>query len=244
MNQTIELLMRHHSVRKYEPRAVSEDVKEQIIRCAQMAPTSSYFQAYTIIEIKAPESRKVLAEAAGGQEWVVKAPLVLLFCADLNRGKNLLKVKEQEVFGNVECYTVAVVDAALAMQKAFVAAQSLGLEGVVVGGIRNDMERIKKVAELPKLVMPLCLLCLGYPAEYPPVKPRLPLELIWKKDRYGREADRDDVSRYDELVGQYFSELTNGEDAYTWTERCAHALAMKPRYQVGDFAKEEGFLQK
>lgn len=244
MNQTIELLMRHHSVRKYEARAVPEEVKELIVRCAQMAPTSSYFQAYTIIEIEDTESRKVLAEAAGGQEWVIKAPLVLLFCADLNRGKQLLEVGDPEVFGNVECYTVAVVDAALAMQKAFVAAQSLGLEGVVVGGVRNDMETIKKAAKLPELVMPLCLLCLGYPAENTPVKPRLPLELVWKKDQYGREVDRDDISQYDESVGRYFSELTDGEDSYTWTERCAHALEMKPRYQVGDFARSEGFLQK
>ena len=58
MNTTIDLLLNHRSVRNYHEKSVSEDVKEKIIRCAQMAPTSSYFQAYTIIELEDIEKKK------------------------------------------------------------------------------------------------------------------------------------------------------------------------------------------
>ena len=243
MNTTIDLLLSHRSVRNYHEKSVSEDVKEKIIRCAQMAPTSSYFQAYTIIELEDIEKKRRLAKAAGGQAWVEKAPLVLLFCADLNRNRGVLPVEDPEVFGNVESYTVAVVDAALAMQKAFVAAQSLGLGGVVVGGVRNDMNEIKEVAELPPFVMPLFLLCLGYPDEQPNIKPRLPIHTIWKKNTYGVCSAIPDLDSYNAEVSRYFDSLTDGEDQYNWVERCSHALKTKPRYEVTDFVKNAGFLR-
>ncbi len=242
MNTVTELMLNHRSIRKYQKKMISVEIKEEIIRCAQMAPTSSYFQAYTIIEINDSKEKKALAEAAGGQDCVEKAPLVLLFCADLYRNKLALHVEDPEVFGNVESYTVAVVDTALSMQKAFIAAQSFGLGGVVIGGIRNDMNAIKSLTKLPPLVMPLFLLCLGYPDENPDVKPRLPIHMVWKKDFYDSSFSPAYLYSYNKEVSSYFDKLTDGEDQYNWIERCSHALKTKPRYEVSDFAHQAGLL--
>lgn len=244
MNHVIELLMSHRSVRKLKSDPVPEEIKKTIVRCGQMAPTSSHFQAYSIIDIKDPEKRKALAASAGGQEWLVNAPIALLFCADLHRNSQYLTCEDKDILHNTESYTVAVVDAALAAQKAFIAAQSLGLGGVVVGGVRNDMYLMKKLFELPDMVMPLFVLTLGYYDEEPLQRPRLPYGVVVKEDRYTEDGNSGMISEYNREVSRFFEENSHGEQKFTWTESCSYSLALKPRYEVTQFAKDQGFLQK
>lgn len=97
---------------------------------------------------------RALVAYAGGQEWVRKAPLVLLFCADLHRLDVLVKPEDKNVLHNTELYTVSVIDAALAAQKALIAAQALGLGGVVVGGVRNETEKMAQCFALPGAGVP------------------------------------------------------------------------------------------
>jgi len=243
-NETIDLLLDHRSVRRYENKPVPEEVVETILHCAQMAPTSSYFQAYTIIEVTDPAKREVLKEASGGQKWVERAPLALLFCADLHRLEKFLPIKDKNVLHNHELFTVAVADAALAAQKALIAAQALGLGGVVVGGVRNDMEAMAKAFDLPSLVYPMFLLCLGYPDQHLPQRPRMPLKFVAGKDAYPEVTDLEAMEAYDKQVSDYFNEVTNGEDTFGWISRSNHAIEMKPRYAVGDFLAKAGFATK
>lgn len=63
-------------------------------------------------------------------------------------------------------------------QNALTAAESLGLGGVYIGGIRNNIESVTELLKLPKHVLPLFGLCLGWPADNPDLKPRLPAELV------------------------------------------------------------------
>ncbi len=244
MNQVIELLNRHRTIRKLKSDPVPEEIKRTIIECGQMAPTSSHFQAYTIIDIQDPEKRKALAKSAGGQEWLTYAPITLLFCADLHRNDEYLTTPDRNILHNTESYTVAVVDAALAAQKAFIAAQSFGLGGVVVGGVRNDMYLMKELFNLPELVMPLFVLTLGYYDELPLKRPRLPYEVIVKKDTYSEEGNDALIQEYSESVRQYFRDTSNGEQSFSWIESCSYSLGLKPRYEVTQFAKDQRFLEK
>lgn len=220
------------------------EITETILRCAQMAPTSSYLQAYSIIEVTDQKKREVLKNISGGQKWVTEAPLALLFCADLHRLERFLPVNDKNVLHNEELFTVAVTDTALAAQKLLIAAQSFGLGGVVVGGVRNGMKEMAETFSLPKMVFPMFVLCLGYPAKELPQRPRLPLEFVSAKDRYPEIEDTDKLDAYDEQVAKYFEETSHGKDCYGWISRCNHALDMKPRYEVGEFLHEAGFLTK
>jgi nitroreductase/FMN reductase (NADPH) len=243
-NEVIDLLMDHRSIRQYEEKPIPEEVVETILRCAQMAPTSSYLQAYSIIRVNDPEKREALKKASGGQQWVTDAPLALLFCADLHRCDKFLPIVDQNVLHNHELFTVAVADTALAAQKAFIAAQALGLGGVVVGGVRNDMEAMAKAFDLPSLVYPMFLLCLGYPDQHLPQRPRMPLRFVAGKDAYPEVTDLEAMEAYDKQVSDYFNELTNGEDTFGWISRSNHALELKPRYAVGEFLRDAGFTTK
>ncbi|MFO7888173.1 MAG: NADPH-dependent oxidoreductase [Eubacteriales bacterium] len=244
MKPEIEKLLNHTSIRKYKDRPIEEDKKDIIIRSSQMAPTSSHYQSYSIIEIEKVETRKMLKEISGGQNWILEAPLVFLYCADLHRAEKYFEEVDSDALSNLEYYTVAVTDAALAAQKALITAQLLDLGGVFVGGIRNDVDRICQDLKLPDKVAPLFLLCLGYPDQEVPVKPRLPKEEILKQDYYQDENQDEKVKKYNEKVKNYYIERTKGKINETWTHRCGKAQSAKKRYNVGECFRKKGLAKK
>ena len=64
-------------------------------------------------------------------------------------------------------------------QNTMVAAESLGLGGVYIGGIRLNIEKLTDLLELPEYVIPLVGLSIGYPAEEKnDLKPRLPQSIV------------------------------------------------------------------
>ena len=233
--------MAHSSCRKFQKKEVSEEAVKTILECAKKAPTSSHLQAYTIIKVDNAEKRAALMEYSGGQEWVQTAGVVLLFCADLHRLDVLAKPADSHVLHNEELFTVAVTDAALAGGRALIAAQALGLEGVIVGGVRNEVEKMAQLFGLPELVFPMFLVCAGYPEEIPPQKPRLAEELICGNDAYP-EIDMEKAEEYEKAESEYFTKLTGGRSTRGWSSRCQHAISQKPRYNVGEFLHKAGFM--
>ncbi len=244
MNQTIDLLMSHMSIRKFKEKNIEEEKVRAIIEAGQWAATSSHFQAYSIINVQDPHKRQLLAEVTGGQKWVTECPLFLVFCADLHRGKTSWEGFDPKVFGNTEMFIMATVDAALAAQKAFIAAQSLGLGGVYIGGIRNDLRKVSEILGLPELVYVVFGMCLGYPDEDPGLKPRLPLEVVYKTDSYDESTDAERIAAYNKVVRQYYLDRTDGKTKDTWSERCGRNMMAKTRDEIGEFLRSKGFCKK
>lgn len=240
----IDTLKNHVSIRKYKDKEVEKEMVDTIIECGQMAPSSNNLQAYTIIEVKDENKKDELTKISGGQKWVKEAPVVLLFCADLNRNKKYVDVLNTDIFSNAELYTVAVVDTALAAQKSLIAAQGLGLGGVVVGGIRNNVKKVHEIFNLPNLVVPLFLLCLGYPDDDPGLKPRLPKEIVHKIDYYDTTKDDELIEQYNETMKEYYSERTNGKSTDTWTNKCSKALSFTARAELGEVLRSIDFLKQ
>jgi nitroreductase len=237
MNHTLELLLNHSSVRDFKETTINRNIINIIIKTAQMAPTSSHYQAYTIIGVEDVMKKHLLSDIAGGQSWVKEAPLVLLFCGDLYRANKYYRNIDSKVLSNTELYTVATTDASLAAQNAFIAAKSLGLDGVFVGGIRNNVELVSKEFKLPDLVFPLFLLCLGFSKDEikTKIKPRLPQAVIHKSNFYNSQNDDELIKLYDMKVKEYYKDRTSGKIKDKWTERCGKSLMEKTRYEVGKF---------
>lgn len=242
MNDMIALLQNHRSIREYTKESVDEETIDLILRSAQRASTSSHFQAYTIIEVRSDEKKEVLYRASGNQPWILKAPLLLLFCGDLHRGRTYYEEVDPEVFSNTECYTVATIDCALAAQNAMIAAESMGLGGVFVGGIRNDVACIYAAFELPDGVFPLFVLCLGYPHQNPTIKPRLIQEQVHKIDTYTQKQDDERMECYNAIVSDYYQEREAEGLQETWTRHCGKLLASKSRDYLGAYLKSRGLL--
>jgi nitroreductase len=245
VNGVIDLLKSHRSIRKFEERPVEEDKVNQILECAQCAATSSFMQAYTIIRVDDRSKRAEIARIAGGQKDVEECPLFLVFCADLSRHKlacemNGTKMEE----GYTEPFIIATVDAALAAQNAMVAAESMGLGGVYIGGMRNNLEEVSTLLNIPQNAYPVFGMCLGYPAENPDIKPRMPMELILKHNEYTSDGDVEKLRKYDEFIVDYYWERTGGAREDTWTGMMADKLNKPVRPDMRKFLEGHGFNMK
>ena len=75
------------------------------------------------------------------------------------------------------------------------AAEALGYGSTILDYPLVYPREFSRVFQLPRGVTPLILLCVGERGESPPLRPRLPLELIFFRDRY-REASDDVLGGY------------------------------------------------
>lgn len=241
MNETIELLLTHRSVRKFKPEPVTDGELEAVIRSAQMASSSSNMQAYSMIRVADPEKRRRL-RAVTGQLYVEQAPLFLVFCADLLRLKAACDMRGTAMrTDGTEPFLTASVDAALAAQNAAVAAESLGLGICYIGSIRNDPEEVTRVLELPALVYPVFGMCFGRPDQEPSLRPRLPLNAVLHTDRYDPSVYGEALERYDEAMRDYYRERTGGRKDTAWTEEMAAKFAVPQRAGLQAYLRNRGF---
>ncbi|MBI9045603.1 MAG: oxygen-insensitive NADPH nitroreductase [Anaerolineaceae bacterium] len=243
MNQVISLLKKHRSVRQFKPESVSREIVHTIIEAAGWAATSNFIQAYTVIRVINPEKRKRIASLAGGQTWVETSPVFLIFCADLNRAKQAC-IYENKVMlpGYTEQFIIATVDVTLAAQNAMIAAESLGLGGVYIGGIRNDPATVCSLLHIPEHVYPVFGMCLGYPVEQQEQKPRLPVNMILHEDTY--QADVLDLKKYNKICHDYYQGRSKTSRDETWTHQIAEMMSKPARSHMRAFLEQKGFELK
>jgi nitroreductase len=245
MNETINLLKAHKSIRKYKEQPIEEEKIKAIIECAQSASTSSFIQAYTIISVVDKSKRKSIAQLSGEQTYVEDCPLFLVFCADLNRIKTSCEINHKTMSeGYTETFIVATVDATLAAQNALIAAESLGLGGVYIGGIRNNPIEISKILNIPSGVYPVFGMCIGYPNHAPDIKFRLPLDVIFKIDEYNTTDDAQKIEKYDAEISTYYEKRTHGKRSDTWTSQVSNLMDKPQRPHMKDFLDGQGFKMK
>ena len=117
MNAVLEAQLKHRSIRKFTGTPVDSDLLVDLIRAAQGAASSSFIQAYSLVQVTDAENRSKIATLAGGQTWVEKAPEFLVICADLSRIEHCCVQEGMgELEGYAEHFLAASVDAALLKQ--------------------------------------------------------------------------------------------------------------------------------
>ncbi|WP_293265277.1 oxygen-insensitive NADPH nitroreductase [Neptunomonas sp.] len=245
MNPTIDLLNNHRSIRTFKEQAVSQEIINTLVTSGQAAATSSFIQACTVIQVENPQKREKLAEYAGNQKYVQSAPVFLVFCADMNRHEIACNMhNEQMKSGFTEQFITATVDCALFAQNVAIAAESLDLGVVYIGGIRNKISDVCDLLDLPKLVYPVFGMCIGYPDQEPEIKPRLPLPIVLKKDSYSNIQDSELLADYDKAIRDYYLSRSGGNKDMSWSEQIAGMLVKEARPHMLDFLQERGYLLK
>lgn len=245
MNQVIELLRSHRSIRKFTNTPVTQDQINQFVLAGQAAATSSFIQACTVIQVNAPEKRTALAEWAGNQQYVADAPVFLVFCADMQRHKLSCEMHQADMLsGFTEQFITATVDCALFAQNVAIAAESEGLGVVYIGGIRNKVEQVADALQLPELTYPVFGMCIGHPDQDPEVKPRLPLSVVLKQDQYSDTDDAQSIADYDHAVRAYYQSRSGGQKDMSWSEQISGMLQKEARPHMLAFLQSRGFLQK
>jgi nitroreductase len=226
-NSTLSLLLEHRSVRQYRPDPLPDGTLETLIAAAQSAATSSNLQTWSVIAVFDPEKKKAIAEIANHQKHIEQCPLFLVFLADLSRLDRIAAAEGIAFEGlpYVETFLVAAIDAGLAAQNAVVAAESLGLSTVYIGAVRNDVERVAKILDLPKGAAGVVGLCVGYadPAGAAEVKPRLAQDAILHFDSYRVPDEKAQRAAYDAKLAAF--SRRNEMVHHSWTERVIARIA-------------------
>ncbi|HTG68517.1 MAG TPA: oxygen-insensitive NADPH nitroreductase [Candidatus Udaeobacter sp.] len=250
MNEVIDLLKKHRSIRKYKPEPIPESHLEQILLAAQAASTSSNIQAYSVVAVTDPERKRKFAELAGNQQHIAQSPVFLVWCADLKKISIAANLHEDvELHQNVELFLLGTIDATLAAQNATIAAESLGYGMVYIGGIRNNPQDVTDLLELPPLVYPVFGMCLGIPDQEPDIRPRLPLAAVYHKEVYKEEGLESEIKAYDDITRVYYATRKGGgkggEQETKWSrEMLRRFKANRLRGHLHDFLVNQGFRLK
>lgn len=198
-NAIFEQMRRHRSIRKYKPDPVPEEKLARILEAGLRASSSGNMQVYSVIVTTDPAIRRELGPAHFHQEMVQEAPAFLTFCADFRRMRKWLKLREApENFDNFMSFLIAAIDATLAAQNAALAAEAEGLGICFLGTTLASCGEIARILRCPEHVVPVVGFSLGYPAEAPPARDRLPLAGIVHRERYHDHAPEEVALIYSE----------------------------------------------
>lgn len=212
MNEVMNTLLSHRSIRKYEERPVEEEILDQIIKAVQAAPNWVNLQHVSIVAVKDKARREKFSELCGGQKHIAQAPVFLVFCADFYRTWIACQQNGQsfeDAAGQIDNLIVGANEVGIALGTAVAAAESFGLGTVPIGDIRlHALEAVREL-NLPKYVLPLLGLCIGYPAENPGIKPRFSKEAVYFEEQYRQDLEPL-LAEYDEIYMHYFRERRAG----------------------------------
>jgi len=164
---------------------VDVDTLHRILHAAVRASNTGNMQAYSIILTRDTEIRKQLWEAHFKQDMVLEAPVHMTFCADFNRFSRWCSYRKADPgYDNFLSFLTGAIDAMLAAQNAALAAEQEGLGICYLGTAAWMASRLIEILKLPRLVVPVTSIVLGYPNENPPLTDRLSLPAVVHKDVY------------------------------------------------------------
>ena len=190
---TIDLINDHRSIRKYKDTPIDHDTMERILQCGMRAPNTGNMQLYSIIVTEDKDNITELSKLHFGQGSTAAAFLTI--CVDINRYHHWCRQRGcDEPYGNLLWLLSGTIDASLAAQNICIAAESEGIGCCYLGTVLYNAAEIAKMLNLPKGVMPVITLSMGYPDETTHLSERLPLEGVVHNECYHDYSD-DDIDR-------------------------------------------------
>jgi len=251
LSPLFETILSRGSIRKFSKKNISEELLSLLLMAAQSAPSKSNLQQYSILIIKNDIIKNKIGNIIGKTKWALEAPLFFLFLADIRRN---IKITNDRGYAhknnNLDTFMNSVIDAALSMQSMITASESIGLGVCPISMIRNIIDEVKNICELPKGVFPIAGLAMGWPTEKPRLSYRLPQEVVIHHDIYDDKNLIDKIEEYDERVyrvAPISADQQRHVDRYgvsekgTWSENISRQLSIPERANFKDWLKANGF---
>jgi nitroreductase len=189
-------LMERRTIRKYSTEPVDDKLLNELLSMGCRASTTGNMQVYSIIITRDTQKKMELAPLHFNQKMITEAPVVLTFCADFNRFNKWCHLRNAEPgFDNFLSFITGAIDALLVAQTVCIAAEAKGLGICYLGTTTYTANKIIEVLKLPKGVVPVTTVTIGWPAEKPEQVDRLPLEAVIHKETY-RDYSTQDIEKY------------------------------------------------
>jgi FMN reductase [NAD(P)H] len=250
-NEFIRRILSRKTVRRYSDVMPSDSLLDLLVAAALCASAKSDFQQASILRITNPAQRAAIGTLFPGMPWIGLSPAFFVFLGDARRLQRIGELRGKPVRnGTLEGFFNASVDAALAMQTMILCAESVGLGVCPISVIRNEIDKVAAILELPHMVFPVAGLCLGYPQAEGYVSLRLPRRVTTYRDRYDDSelpaAIEDYDRRRDALHSipreQHRSNAEFGEAAfYGWSEDKARQAAKAEGAAFAPYLRSHGF---
>ena len=178
-------LLTRRTIRRYSSRPVDEALLNRLMEEAARTQTMGNLQLYSVVVTRSDELKRQLAPAHFNQPMVTQAPVVLTVCADFNRTSQWARCRQAEPgYDNFLSFINAATDALLYAQTLCCLMDEEGLGYCYLGTTVYQPQYIIDVLHLPRLVMPVATLTVGWPDEEPAQSDRLPVEAFVHADVY------------------------------------------------------------
>lgn len=246
-NPWIRQVLMRRTQRRYSDRPVSDSLVRLVLAAGFSASSKSDFQQASVIWLSDPARRGRLAALFPDMPWIGNSPVFLVFLGDARRLEEM--TPHPVANGTLEGFFNAAVDGALAMQTAILAAESLGLGTCPISVLRNHIDAVAEILELPDKVFPVAGLCLGYPAQQGFISMRLSPDTTVHRDRYDDSRLAETVSAYDRRRDARFSIKDRQRDParfgqaefYGWSEDKARQAMVPEGKGFAAYLRGHGF---
>lgn len=232
--------------RRYKAEPVPEALLRTLFAAAQSAPSKSDLQQYAIIMLQEPAKIAAIARWIGGMDWIAEAPVFLLFCGDIRRGRRICGIHGRvHANDNVDTFINATADASLAMGSMILAADAAGLGTCPISYVRNHVEKIGPMCGLPEGVFPVAGLTLGWPeGNRNWLSPRLPQHLVVHRETYDDSVLEAALPAYDSArppARPRYPEIHGAKpEGCGWSENAARQLSVPERFGLRTWLKLRG----
>lgn len=212
----MEGLSKRRSIRRYADKDVPDQLLLELLEVAERTQTMGNLQLYSVVLTRDSEMKKRLSPAHFNQPMVTQAPVVLTFCADFNRTTKWCNMRQADPgYDNFLSFLNAAIDTLLYTQTFCNLAEEAGLGLCYLGTTLYQPQQIIDILKLPRLVVPVATITLGYPDESPSQTDRLPLSAVFHRETYHdyTPADIDTCYAYKESLAEnrHFVEINQKE---------------------------------
>ncbi len=244
-------ILKHRSIRRFKSTPIPEEELREMLEAASRASTCGNMQLYSLVVTRDKAMREKLLPCHFGQQMVVEAPCVVTICADVHRFSMWCRQRDAEpAYDNFAWFLTAATDALLSAQNLALAAEERGLGICYLGTTLYTAGDIVRVLNLPKGVLPITTLVMGYPDEKPELTDRLPLDAVVHFETYNdyTAAEIDELwaeREESELTKQLLAENNLPNLARIFTERRyvkSDNVAISQAYLA--LLKERGFMNQ
>jgi nitroreductase len=242
-------IARHRSHRRYLPRPIAPELLRLLCACALSAPSKSDLQQCDIVIVTDTTIRAGIVATIPDMPWIMDAPAFLVFVANGERLPMLAKLHDKP-FPNdhLDQFFNAAVDAAIVLATFLRAASAVGLGCCPISAIRDHPQTVSDLLRLPRRVIPVAGLCVGWPAQAGEITPRLSLRTTVIENRYGERDSAKEIDAYDRRRAalrpyrrKRSPERWGEADFYGWSQDKARQYGVPTRADFGAFVRGKGF---
>lgn len=191
----LNTILNHKSIRKYKSKPIEKEILDKVLEAGTRASTTGNMQVYSIVVSTDQNIKEELWAAHFKQDMLKQAPVVMTFCADYNRFNKWCRQRNaQPGYDNFLSFYTGTIDALLAAQNVAIAAETFGLGICYLGTTTYMADSIIEILNLPKDVIPVTTIVMGYPNEQAALTDRLPIDAVVHYQKY-KDYSTEDIDK-------------------------------------------------